>query len=76
MVLLTERRRKRGPIKSTVGAFPEVFSTADNRSESKDGRREASVCMRKALGEFGDDRSTFIECRGHSGIVGSDERSN
>jgi len=56
--------------------FQRIFSTADNRSESKDGRREASVCLRKALREFGDDRSTFIEYRGHSGIVGNEERSN
>jgi len=38
-VVLVAERLKRGPTQSRVGAFPQVFSMADSRSNSTQGRR-------------------------------------
>ena len=62
MVLITQRR-KRGPVDSRVGLFPEVIGMADGRCESKEGRSrpKEGVGWRLTSDEFGDDRCMFIE---------------
>ena len=60
-------RLEQGQIRSRVGAFPEVFSMPESRSEGS--RSKPGVGWRLAFGEFGDDWSIFIKQRGKSGVV-------
>jgi len=41
--------------------FPEVFSVADSRSKSTEGRSKPGVGWRSTSGEFGDGRCMFVK---------------
>jgi len=52
-VVAVMKRFERGPIKSRVRAFSDVFSMTNFRLKSAEGRSEPSVAFRLATGEFG-----------------------
>ena len=58
---MVAQRLEGGQIESTLGAFREVFSMMDSRSESMKSRSKPGVGWRLALREFGDDTSAFVE---------------
>ena len=61
MVFIAKRLETR-PVSSRVGAFlPEVFSVADSRSKSTEGRSKPGVGLGLTSGEFCDDRCKFIK---------------
>ena len=60
MVFIAKRLETR-PVSSRVSAFPEVFSVADSRSESTEGRSKPGVGWGLTCGEFSDDRCMFIK---------------
>jgi len=60
-MVLIANRRETGPVSSRVGAFPEVFSMADSRSKSTEGRSKSGVGWGLTSGEFRDDRCMFIK---------------
>ena len=55
MVFIAKRLETR-PVSSRVSAFPEVFSVADSRSKSTEGRSKPAVGWGLTCGEFSDDR--------------------
>jgi len=60
-VVFIANRLETRPVSSRVGAFPEVFSVADSRSKSTEGRSKPGVGWELTSGEFSDDRCMFIE---------------
>jgi len=52
VVVAVAKRFERGPIKSRVGAFPDVFSVANFRLKSAESGSEPRVGFRLASGEF------------------------
>jgi len=61
VVTFIAKRLETRPVSSRVGAFPEVFSVADSRSKSTDGRSKPGVGWGLTSGEFSDDRCMFIK---------------
>jgi len=59
--LLIANRLETEPVRSRVGTFPKVFSTADSRSKSMQGRSKPGVGWGLTSGEFSDDRCMFIK---------------
>ncbi len=66
---------KRGPIKSRVSMFPNIFSMTNGSPKGTESRCKPRVRFRLVAGEFGDDWCMFIKQRGQSGIVSGQERS-
>ena len=60
-MVLIANRFETGPVGSRVGVFPEVFSVADSRSKSTEGRSKPGVGWGLTSGEFRDDRCMFIK---------------
>jgi len=73
VVFIAERCEGR-PVKSRVGVFLEVFSMTDSGSKSMESRSKPWVGWRLTFGEFRDHGGIFVEQRGQSGIVSSQER--
>ena len=55
------KRFERRPIKSRVGAFPDVFSSTDSRFKGTESRSELRVRFRLASGEFGNYWCMFVK---------------
>ena len=61
VVVFIANRFETRPVSSRLGAFPEVFSLADSRSKSTEGRSKLGVGWGLTSGEFSDDRCVFIK---------------
>jgi len=60
-VVLVTKRFERRPVKSRVGAFPDVFSSTNSRFEGTESRSEPRVRFRLATGEFGNYWRMFVK---------------
>jgi len=60
-VVFIAKRLETRPVSSRVGAFPAVFSVADSRSKSTEGRSKPGVGWGLTSGEFSDDGCVFIK---------------
>jgi len=60
-VVFIAKRLETRPVSSRVSAFPKVFSVADSRSKSSEGRSKPRVGWGLTCGEFSDDRCMFIK---------------
>jgi len=73
VVFIAERCEGR-PVKSRMGAFPEIFSMSYSRSKSTESRSKPWVGWRLTFGEFRNRGSIFVKQGGQSGIVSNKER--
>ena len=74
MIAVTKRFES-GPIKSRVGAFPDVFGVMNNRFKGTESRSEPRVRFRLAAGKSHYYWCVFVKYRRQSGIVGNQERA-
>jgi len=74
-VVAVSKGLKRGPIKSRVSMFPDIFSMTNGSPKGTKSRCKPRVLFRLVAGEFGDDWCMFIKQRGQSGIASGQERS-
>ena len=61
IVVAITKRFERGPIKSRVSAFPDIFSMTNFRLARTKSRSEPRVGFRLATGEFGNYWCMFVK---------------
>ena len=62
MVVVAVAKRFEGrPVKSRMGAFPDVYSPTNSRFKGTESRSEQRVRFRLATGEFGNYWCMFIK---------------
>jgi len=60
-VVAIAERFERGPIKSRVGSFPDVFNITNGRFKGTQSRSESRVSFRLATGKFGNNWCLFVK---------------
>jgi len=60
-VVAVAKRFEGRPVKSTVGAFPDVFSSTNSKFKCTESRSKPRVRFRLATGEFGNYWRMFIK---------------
>jgi len=61
MIVTISERCKCKPVKSRMSAFEDRFSMTKSSSESAERMRKPGIRLGLTIGDFGDERSMFIE---------------